>query len=127
MNLKPIEPISRSSAGVMLGYSLHNRDTASGTLVISIHPQLMRDLKLKDGDPLRLDGDLKERIGQLTKVAALNGKATRKVHVQESGRGQWAISYSGTVRTAFPNADTMTALNKPEVTSDGLQFELPTP
>lgn len=125
MKLTPIEPTSRSTAGVLLGYSINNKDVASGTLKISIHPDLIRKMKVKDGDPLRLDGDLKERIAQLTLVAALQGKATRKVHVESSGRGTWCISYSGLVRKAFPSPDGMTLLLQPEVTSDGLQFQLP--
>jgi len=127
MKLTPLEPTSRSTAGVLLGYALHNIDTASGTLVISIHPDLTRKMKIKEGDPLRLDGDLKEGIGQLTPVAGMVGKATRRVHVQASGRATWSISYSGAIREAFAKPDGMTALASPEVTSDGLQFQLPKP
>ena len=127
MKLIPLEPVGRAAAGVFLGYTLLNRKEQGGTptLCISIHPDLVRKLKVKKGDPLRLDGDLKARMGQLTLVAAATHKAARGIRLAASGRGEFCIPWSGLVKEAFPDVKHMTPLAGAEVTSEGLQFQLP--
>ena len=126
MKLIPLEPVGRAAAGVFLGYTLLGRkDKGAPTLSISIHPDLVRKLKVKKGEPLRLDGDLKARMAQLTLVASATNKAARRLHVSHSGRGDFSIPWSGLVKEAFPEVDGMTPLEGAQVTSDGLLFELP--
>jgi hypothetical protein len=125
MKLTPLEPTSRAAAGVFLGYSLLNKNKGTPTLCLSIHPDLVRKLKVKKGDPLRLDGDLKARMGQLTLVSAATSKAARRMNVSVSGRGDFCIPWSGLVKEAFPDVDGMTPLEGAEVTGDGLLFQLP--
>lgn len=126
MKLIPLEPVGRAAAGVFLGYTLLNRkDNGTPTLSISIHPDLVRKLKVKKGDPLRLDGDLKAGMAQLTLVGSATNKAARRLNVAESGRGDFGIPWSGLVKEAFPEVEGMTPLEGAEVTSEGLLFQLP--
>lgn len=125
MKFTPLEPTSRSGAGVTLGYSLLGKGKGTPTLCLSIHPDLVRKLKVKKGDPLRLDGDLKAGMGQLTLVTAATSKASRRINVADSGRGDFSIPWSGLVKEAFPEVDGMTPLEGAEVTSEGLLFQLP--
>jgi hypothetical protein len=123
MKLIPLEPTARSAAGVLLGYSLLNKGK---TLCISIHPDLVRKMKITNGAPLRLDGDLKEGVAQLTIMASMTGKATRRVHLSASGRGEWNIPYSGVIKEAFAVVNGMTPLTDVSTSTDGLMFALPT-
>ena len=125
MTLKPLESISRANVGVICGYSILDKNKGTPTLCISINAELVRKLKTRDRDPLRLDGDLTERMARLTPVTSPNSKATRKLVISKSGRGEWQIPYSGMVVEAFPVVQSMTPLNGAEVTSDGLLFQLP--
>jgi hypothetical protein len=125
MKFQPLEANSRAVTGVVCGYSILNKGKGSPTLCISINADLMRKLKAKNHDPLRLDGDLTERMGRLTPVTSPHNKATRKICLSKSGRGEWQIPYSGMVVEAFPVVQSMTPLNGAEVTSDGLLFQLP--
>jgi hypothetical protein len=125
MKLTPLEPTSRAGAGVTLGYSLLGKGKGAPTLCLSIHPDLVRKLKVKKGDPLRLDGDLKARMGQLTLVQAATSKAARRINVVKSGRGEFCIPWSGLVKDAFPEVEGMTPLEGAEVTAEGLLFQLP--
>jgi len=125
MKLQPLESISRANIGVVCGYSILAKGKGSPTLSISINADLVRKLKVKDRDPLRLDGDLIERMARLTPVTSPNNKATRKLWITKSGRGEWQIPYNGIITEAFPMVDSMTPLEGAEVTSDGLMFQLP--
>jgi hypothetical protein len=125
MTLKPLESISRANVGVVCGYSILYKGKGSPTLSISINADLVRKLKIRDRDPLRLDGDLTERMARLTPVTSSNSKATRKLVISKSGRGEWQIPYNGMIAEAFPAVKSMTPLNGAEVTSDGLLFQLP--
>jgi hypothetical protein len=125
MKFQPLEANSRTILGVVCGYSIINKSKRTLTLCISINAELTRKLKVKNHDPLRLDGDLTQRMGRLTPVTSPHNKATRKICVSKSGRGEWHIPYSGMVVEAFPMVDGMTPLNGAEVTSDGLLFQLP--
>lgn len=125
MTLKPLESISRANVGVICGYSILDKNKGTPTLCISINADLVRKLKTRDRDPLRLDGDLTARMARLTPVTSPNGKATRKLVISKSGRGEWQIPYSGLIVQAFPMVESMTPLTGAEVTSDGLMFELP--
>lgn len=128
MAFTPLQTQGRTSGGVNMGYAIRKTKSDGKTtsmLEISISPELVRELKAKTGDLLRIDADKDRGIARLLAVGTL-GKSSRKLHLAESGRGYWAIPYSGAVAEAFPPTDGMTPITGAHVSSDdGLVFELP--
>lgn len=130
MSFKPLQTQTRAHSGVTLGYSTRltkggNKNTKTRTLEFSISPELVQQLKLKDGDILRIDADADQGLGRLLPVQVLN-KASRKVFLSSTGRGAWQIPWSGDVVPFFPEAVTMTQLTGAHVSADqGLLFDLP--
>lgn len=95
MSFKPLQTQTRAHSGVTLGYSTRltkggNKNTKTRTLEFSISPELVQQLKLKDGDILRIDADADQGLGRLLPVQVLN-KASRKVFLSSTGRGAWQI------------------------------------
>lgn len=130
MSFKPLQTQTRAHSGVTLGYATRltkglNKNPKSRMLEFSISPQLVQQLKLKDGDILRLDADADQGLGRLLPVQVLN-KASRKVFLSNTGRGAWQIPWSGEVVPFFPEAETMLELTGAHVSADqGLLFDLP--
>ncbi|MGV3664268.1 MAG: hypothetical protein ACO1TE_29115 [Prosthecobacter sp.] len=124
MNFTPLESLGRGTSGAELGYSILGLKKKKPVLMISISPPLVRKLKIKDGDILRLDADRKAGMGRLLPVTN-GGKAARKVGVATSGRASWKVACTGEVAEVFPVVDGVTELTSPDVGSDGLLFELP--
>lgn len=129
MSFKPVKVSARAAVGVRMGYSTHSQKGKNKGnavhLAFSIHPDLIRALKAKGGDVLRLDLDMAAGMARLLPVGSLS-PAAKRLHVECSGRGDWSISYNGEVAEAFPVVSGMTELSGPHVSSeDGLIFELP--
>lgn len=128
MKLIPLEPTGRAALGCRCGYAVRTgtRKSRCGALFISIHPDLIRKLGWKRDQIVRLDGDLKEGVARLTPVAVLS-RAARKMKLTSTGRGAWEIPWSSLVAEAFPRTTSMVELGNPDVSSEGLLFELPQP
>lgn len=128
MNFKPVTTNARTCTGSKLGYAVRANSGSSSktsyTLEISIHPDLIKRLKVKDREPLRLDADTVEGYARLTPVAGL-GKSARKVILSKSSRGLWSIPYSGEIAEIFPHSKLMTELEEPECSQDGIVFKIP--
>lgn len=128
MKLTPLEPAGRGGiAGMPFGYSIINRQPKAGkngSLCIVIGSDLVRAWKMRDGQAIRIDADVKAKYARLTPVAGL-GRASRKLKVKASGRAEFRMPYSGDIVGAFPVPKGMTELAGAEVTSDGLLFRLP--
>lgn len=127
MKFIPLETSGRAANGCRCGYtvlSCHGQNGRYGTFRLSIHPELMRKLKVSRDSIWRLDGDLKAGMARLTPVQVM-GKAARKIRISATGRGDWSIPHSGLIGEAFPAVPTVTELSGVEVTSEGLLFELP--
>lgn len=130
-NFIPLEPVLTS--GFRPGqpavlYSVVPRAAKSGErLRIYLRPDMAKAMGLKQGDLLRLDGDLTAGLGRLVRVATKEGQATREVEVRKSGSGVWLIRRSGLVAEAFPSVakGKTVELRQARVTADGLVFELP--
>lgn len=128
MNFKPVTTNVRAITGSKLGYAVRantgSKPNTSSTLEISIHPDLIKRLKVKDREPLRMDADMAEGYARLTPVAGL-GKSARKVIISKSSRGLWSIPYSGEIAEIFPHSKFMTELEEPECSQDGIVFKIP--
>lgn len=127
MKFIPLETTGRAMCGCRCGYTIllqRGQNGRAGTFRLSIHPDLMRALKVQRDSIWRLDGDIKAGMARLTPVATL-GKAARRIRVSATGRGDWSIPHSGLVAEAFPKVTSVTELAGVEVTSDGLLFEIP--
>ena len=129
MSFRPVKVSARAAVGVRMGYSTHRQKGETKKtavyLAFSIHPDLVRALKAKEGDVLRLDLDMKAGMARLLPVGSLS-PAAKRLHLGTSGRGDWSISHNGEVAEAFPLVAGMTELSGPHVsTEDGLIFELP--
>lgn len=126
------EPLEEAGSGMAgLCYCVRqNAGESFGTLRLSISPELVSRLGVKSGELLRLDGDLGARKARLVKVSgavpyARTDKATKRVRLAGTGRGDWRISYTGKIGLAFPLAHKRTKLEGVEVTAAGMVFELP--
>lgn len=129
MSFRPVKVSARAAVGVRMGYSTRRqkgKDKGNSVhLTFSICPDLVRALKAKEGDVLRLDLDMRAGMARLLPVGSLS-PAARRLHVESSGRGDWSISYNGDVAEAFPLVEGMTELIGPHVSSEeGLIFDLP--
>lgn len=127
MNFKPLEPNGRMMPGAQLGFTVHmnSKNSEHGSLGISIHSDVMRKMKWKADEWLRLDADMKAGMGRLVAVMG-KSKAARQVKATTSGRGFWMLPWSGAVKDAFPLPDGMTELEIADMSSsDGLIFNLP--
>jgi len=129
MSFRPVKVSARAAIGVRMGYSTHRQKGKNKGncvhLAFSIHPDLVRALKAKDGDVLRLDLDMKAGMARLLPVGSLS-PAAKRLHVEVSGRGDWSISYNGEVAEAFPLVPGMTELSGAHVSAEeGLIYELP--
>lgn len=129
MSFRPVKVSARAAVGVRMGYSTHRqkgKNKGNGVhLAFSIHPDLVRALKAKEGDVLRLDLDTGAGLARLLPVGSLS-PAAKRLHLEVSGRGDWSISHNGEVAEAFPLVAGMTELSGAHVSSeDGLIFDLP--
>lgn len=129
MSFKPLKPGGRPGLGVRMGYTTHAQKGKNKgkcvMLAFSICDDLIRALKVKSGDYLRLDADTTTGMARLLPVGAL-GVSSRVVHVTASGRGDWSIPYTGEIKDTFPLVPNMTSLNGAHVSAEeGLLFELP--
>ena len=120
--------VARAASGCELGYVLHGKAKSYGktrTLQISIDPDWVRKLEVKEGTPLRLEGDAKAGLLRLLPVLQV-GKAARRLRVCASGRGSWQIPCSGMIAEFFKPVDSMTPLQVVEATAgNGLISERP--
>lgn len=129
MSFRPLKTGGKPGLGVQMGYTTHaQKGKNKGKCVMlsfSICCDLIRALKVHDGDVLRLDADTTAGMARLLPVSAL-GTSSRVVHLAKSGRGEWAIPYSGEIKDTFPHVLAMTELSGAHVSSeDGLIFDLP--
>jgi len=129
MSFRPLKTGGKPGLGVQMGYTTHAQKGKNKgkcvMLAFSICDDLIRALKVKSGDYLRLDADTTAGMARLLPVGAL-GASSRVVHLNKSGRGEWAIPYTGEIKETFPHVLAMTPLGGAHVSSeDGLLFDLP--
>jgi RNA polymerase sigma factor (sigma-70 family) len=121
-------PLEEEGPGLSeIGYMVsHKADEKNGVLRVAVCAALVKALGVKHGDLLRLDGDLKAGKAQLTRLPIPKpGKATRKIAIANTGRGEWRIPYTGQIAAVFPKVKNTTALGGAVLTQAGLLFDLP--
>lgn len=109
--------------GVPFGYAVRSSKGKAPTLEIVIGPDLLRRLKWKDREALKL-----QMSGQQFRLVpmATRTSATRPLSINASGRGYFHIPANGEVAEKFTrNPVPMTALVFVEATTEHLVFELP--
>jgi len=123
------EPLEEEAVPGMakMGYMVSlPKGEKNGVLRVYLCAEMVKDMKLKHGDLLRLDGAVEARKGRLTQGTwSKPGRAIRKLGVRPTGRGEWRIPYTGAIKDAFPLMREITELKGVVVTKEGVEFELP--
>lgn len=109
--------------GIPFGYAVRTSKGKAPTLEIVISPDLLRRLKWKNSEPLKLQMAGKQfRLAQM----ATPSRSTRPLAINDTGRGYFRIPANGEVAEKFTRGPVpMTALVFIEATTEHLVFELP--